>query len=52
MMRFGPDDKFWLVTDPTPESEAEDIVFQPRTHAQAIRAMGRRKARSRRLSAP
>jgi len=28
MMRFGPDDKFWVVTDPTPESVLEDIVFQ------------------------
>ena len=27
-MRFGPDDKFWVVTDPTPESVLEDIVFQ------------------------
>jgi hypothetical protein len=27
-MRFGPDDKFWVVTDPTPESCMEDIVFQ------------------------
>ena len=27
-MRFGPDDKFWVVTDPTPESETVDILFQ------------------------
>lgn len=27
-MRFGPDDKFWVVTDPTPESETADILFQ------------------------
>lgn len=27
-MRIGPDDKFWVVTDPTKESELEDIVFQ------------------------
>ncbi|MBI2931107.1 MAG: hypothetical protein HYY16_05610 [Planctomycetes bacterium] len=27
-MRYGPDDKFWVVTDPTPESEAADILFQ------------------------
>ena len=27
-MRFGPDDPFWVVTDPTPESRMEDIVFQ------------------------
>jgi hypothetical protein len=27
-MRFGPDDKLWVVTDPTPESRMEDIVFQ------------------------
>ena len=25
-MRFGPDDKFWVVTDPTPESRMEDAV--------------------------
>jgi hypothetical protein len=27
-MRFGPEDKFWVVTDPTPESETADILFQ------------------------
>ena len=27
-MRFGPDDKFWVVVDPTPESEEGDIVFE------------------------
>ncbi len=27
-MRFGPEDKFWVVTDPAPESELGDILFQ------------------------
>lgn len=27
-MRYGPEDKFWVVTDPTPESETADILFQ------------------------
>ena len=26
-MRFGPRDKFWVVTDPTPESILVDILF-------------------------
>jgi hypothetical protein len=27
-MRFGPDDKFWVITDPTFESEEDDCVFE------------------------
>jgi hypothetical protein len=27
-MRYGPDDKFWVVTDPTPESELGDVLFE------------------------
>jgi hypothetical protein len=27
-MRFGPDDRFWVVVDPTPESEEGDCVFE------------------------
>lgn len=27
-MRYGPDDKFWCVTDPTPASEHADICFE------------------------
>ena len=27
-MRFGPDDDFWVVVDPTPESQLEDVVFR------------------------
>ncbi len=27
-MRFGPNEKFWVVTDPTPVSELGDILFQ------------------------
>ncbi len=26
-MRYGPDDKFWVVIDPNKDSELEDIVF-------------------------
>jgi len=31
-MRFGPTDKFWVVTDPTPESETGDVLFQASLH--------------------
>ena len=27
-MRFGPDDKLWVVVDPTPSSQTEDVVFE------------------------
>jgi len=27
-MRYGPDDKFWVVTDPRNECELGDIIFQ------------------------
>ena len=27
-MRYGPDDKFWVVVDPTAESEMGDILFE------------------------
>ena len=27
-MRYGPDDKFWCVTDPTQDSELPDICFE------------------------
>lgn len=27
-MRYGPDDPFWIVTDPKPESTQADILFQ------------------------
>ena len=27
-MRIGPDDKFWVVVDATPESEMGDILFE------------------------
>ena len=26
-MRYGPDDEFWVVLDPTPASEMVDILF-------------------------
>ena len=27
-MRYGPEDKFWVVVDPKPHSILEDLVFQ------------------------
>ncbi|MBN1458350.1 MAG: hypothetical protein JXA57_02355 [Armatimonadetes bacterium] len=27
-MRYGPDDKFWMVIDPTPISQLVDILFE------------------------
>ena len=27
-MRYGPDDKFWVVVDPKPHSTLEDLVFE------------------------
>lgn len=27
-MRYGPDDKFWMVTDATPESTVGDVLFE------------------------
>ena len=27
-MRYGPDDKFWVVIDPKPSSALEDLVFE------------------------
>lgn len=27
-MRYGPDDKFWVTVDPTPDSEMCDVLFQ------------------------
>jgi len=27
-MRYGPDDKFWVVLDPTKDSETADILFE------------------------
>lgn len=27
-MRYGPDDKFWIVVDPQPTSELADIMFE------------------------
>ena len=27
-MRFGPEDKLWMVTDPTPDSEQDDVCFE------------------------
>jgi hypothetical protein len=27
-MRYGPDDKFWVTTDPTVDSELADICFE------------------------
>jgi hypothetical protein len=27
-MRYGPDDKFWVVVDPKPRSKEEDVIFE------------------------
>ena len=27
-MRYGPDDKFWVVVDPKPNSTLDDLVFE------------------------
>lgn len=27
-MRYGPDDKFWVVVDPKPNSTLEDLMFE------------------------
>lgn len=27
-MRYGPNDKFWIVTDPKPESTLADVLFE------------------------
>ena len=27
-MRYGSDDKFWIVIDPTPASELSDVMFE------------------------
>ena len=27
-MRYGPHDKFWVVTNPTPDSVIDDILFE------------------------
>ena len=31
-MRYGPDDKFWVVVDATPESTLGDVLFQASLH--------------------
>jgi hypothetical protein len=31
-MRYGPDDKFWGVVDPTPVSELGDVLFETTLH--------------------
>lgn len=31
-MRYGPDDKFWVVVDAAPESTLPDILFQASLH--------------------
>ena len=39
-MRYGPDDKFWMVTDPTPESEMGDICFETTLRSLALQLKG------------
>ncbi|MBI2192050.1 MAG: hypothetical protein HYU36_08705 [Planctomycetes bacterium] len=39
-MRFGPDDKFWVVVDPTPVSELGDILFETTLHGLELQFKG------------
>ncbi len=39
-MRFGPDDKLWVVTDPTRESEVDDILFEASLRRLALQFKG------------
>jgi hypothetical protein len=39
-MRYGPDDKFWVVVDPTPVSELGDILFETTLHGLELQFKG------------
>ena len=39
-MRYGPDDKFWVVVDPTPESETGDILFETSLRGRELQFKG------------
>jgi hypothetical protein len=39
-MRIDPDDTFWVVTDPTPESELVDILFECTLHRLELQFLG------------
>jgi len=39
-MRYGPDDKFWVVVDPTPVSELGDVLFETTLHGLELQFKG------------
>jgi hypothetical protein len=39
-MKYGPDHKFWCVTDPTDESEMGDILFEASLRELALQFKG------------
>jgi hypothetical protein len=39
-MRYGPDDKFWVVVNPTPVSELGDILFETTLHGLELQSEG------------
>lgn len=39
-MRYGPEDKFWVVVDPTPVSELGDILFETTLHGLELQFKG------------
>ncbi len=39
-MRYGPDDKFWCVTDATLESELGDVLFETTLRGLALQLKG------------
>jgi hypothetical protein len=39
-MRCGPNDKFWMVIDPTPRSELADVLFETTLRGLALQLAG------------
>jgi hypothetical protein len=39
-MRYRPDDKFWVVVDPTPVSELGDVLFETTLHGLELQFKG------------
>ena len=39
-MRIGPDDKFWVVIDPTPNSTIGDVLFETTLHGLELQFKG------------
>ena len=39
-MRYGLDDKFWVVVDPTPDSELGDVCFETTLHGLELQFRG------------